>query len=49
MLKMLWKGRCLPKDNTVRRTRYKPHTLARLDILDRTRRPLFYLLETRFN
>jgi len=47
MLKMLWKGRCLPQDNTVRRERYKPHELARLDILDRKRRRLFFLIESR--
>ena len=47
MLQMLWKGRCLPQDNTVRRKRYKPHDLARLDILDKKRRALFFLIEAR--
>lgn len=48
MIQTMWKGRCLPQDNTVRRERYKPHELARLDILDRKRRRQFFLIEERF-
>lgn len=49
MIQTMWKGRCLPQDNTRRTKRYKPHELARLDLLDRKRRPLFFIIEARFN
>ena len=34
--------------NKDKQIRYKPHNLARLDILDAKRRRLFFLLEVRF-
>jgi hypothetical protein len=47
MLQIMWKGRCLPQDNTTKRKRYKPHALARLDLLDHKRRAAFFLIEAR--
>jgi hypothetical protein len=34
-------------ETRVARKRYKPHNLARLDLLDKCRKPLYYLLEVR--